>query len=632
MRTLQIHCADFSYSPLSRAVEQAEEVERGKEVRLGECLVALVTVESEDSRDLEAVASEAAQSIAEHAATVGAKLVVVYPYAHLSSSLAGPDLAKRALVEVEKKIAEAGVEVHRAPFGWYKSFAMSNKGHPLSELSRSFSGKPREVPAPKEKFHRFSIIDHEGKEHEITPDNWRDKRELWERKGRYSLLKQFVENELEGRAGSGRAPHHIEYMRRLELVDYAPESDIGHMKWYPNGTLIKDLIMDYALNKIALPWGAVKIQNPLIYRADIEAIRKLQGEFHERDYMIREEDKELVLRFASDPGAFPFVQRMGFTYKQMPVKVYEEAICFRKEQKGELTGLMRARNFWMTDQHALCVSEEQAKEEYERLTVMFAKLMDDTVAGEHWVLGFEMVEDFYERYKEFLRSMIKKVGVPAFFKLMKEMTHYYAFKNEFQSVFSDGINLQISTVQWDVKNGERFNLTYVDRDGSKKPVPIIIHASSFGSIERALASLLERAEWMKVNGTQPTLPLWLSPEQVRVMPVNPQAHLELALRIAREISSSGVRVGVDDRDMSLSRRVMEAKTRWIPYIVVVGDKEAATETVPVTIREGTKIGEDKTERMTVKELARSVRAKVDGFPFRPSYLPMQLSLRPIFAG
>ena len=630
MRTLQIHCSRFHYTPLTKATEAAEPAEQGEEREFEECLVVFVTVEGEDSRDVEGVTSEAAGSIAEHASSVGAKAVLVYPYAHLSNALSGPDAAKGTLQRLAEKVSELGLEVHRAPFGWYKSFRMENKGHPLAELSRTFTGKPRQVPEPKEKFHRFIVVDGEGREHEINADDWKERKELWERGGRYELLRVFVRNELEGKPGSGRAPQHVEYMKKLALVDYTPESDVGHMKWYPNGAIIKDLILDYALCKVALPWGAVKVQNPLVYRADIDAIRKLQGEFHERDYMIREEDKELVLRFASDPGAFPFVQKVTFTYKQMPLKVYEEAICFRKEQKGELTGLMRVRNFWMTDQHAFCASEDQAEEEYEKLTLTFGRLMDETVAGDHWVLGFEIVEEFYERYREFFCSVIGKLGVPAFFKLMKEMTHYYAFKNEFQSIFSDGSNLQIATVQWDVKNGERFNITYVDKDGAKKPVPIIIHASSFGSIERAVASLLERAEWMKVEGLQPMLPLWLSPEQVRVIPVNPETNLELAMRVAEEVSSGQVRVGVDERDMSLSKRVMEAKTHWIPYIVVVGDREVGAERIPVTIREGSKLGQDRTERMTVEELVAHVRGKVEGFPFRPSYMPVRLSMRPIF--
>jgi len=632
MRTLQIHCSSFEYEPLSKAMEEAEEIKRKEKKVFGECLVCYITVEKDDSRDPETISSEAANSIGEHARTVKANVIVIYPYAHLSSSLANADLAKRLLQELVSKLSEKGFEAHRAPFGWYKSFNLVNKGHPLAELSRTYTGKIQETPEPKEKFHRFYVMDEDGREYEITTEDWRSRSEIWGKGDRYKLLRTFVRNELEGRPPSGEVPRHIEYMRRLELLDYAPESDVGNMKWYPNGVLIKDLIMDYALQKIALPWGAVKMQNPLIYRMDIESIRKLQGEFHERDYILEEAGKEFVLRFASDPGVFPFVQKTMMTYRQMPFKVYEEAICFRKEQRGELTGLMRARNFWMTDQHAFCSSEGQALDEFRKLSILFARLMQETVAGDHWVLGFEIVEDFYEKYRKFFSSLISEIKVPAFFKLMKEMTHYYAFKNEGQCVFSDGNNIQVSTVQWDVKNGERFGITFVDKDGMKKNIPFIIHASSFGSIERSIASLLENAEWMKVEGMQPMLPIWLSPEQVRIIPLNPQTHLSRAIDVAKELESNQIRVGVDDRDMSLSKRVMEAKRNWIPYIIVVGETEMKSNDLPVTVRLDSKLDEDRRKKMKVEQLIEEIRRETEGMPLRRSYLPRLLSMRPTFVG
>ena len=634
MRSLQIHCSKFEYEPLSRAVEGAEEIEVKGRRSFGDCLVSFITVEGGDLRDPGGIGSEAADSIGEHARMVKTNTIVVYPYAHLSSSLATAEPAKKVLEEVASKLAAQGFEVHRAPFGWYKAFNLVNRGHPLAELSRTFVGKegPLVQPEGKDKFIKFYIIDAEGREHEITPDNWKSKTEIWDKGGVYKLLWTFVRNELEGRPPSGESPKHIEYMRRLELLDYAPESDVGHMKWYPGGVLIKDLITDYALKKIALPWGAVKIQNPIIYRTDVESIKKLQGEFHERDYILEEEGKEFVLRFASDPGAFPFVQRTMLTYRQMPFRVYEEAICFRKEQRGELTGLIRVRNFWMTDQHAFCTSEEQALEEYRKLSVLFARLMRDTVAGEHWVLGFEIVEDFYEKYRGFFSELMHEINVPAFFKLMKEMTHYYAFKNEGQCIFSDGNNVQVSTVQWDVKNGERFGIGYVDKEGRRRSVPFIIHASSFGSIERSMASLLENAEWMKVEGKQPMLPVWLSPEQVRIIPLNPGIQLAKSVEIAQQLEENEIRVGVDDRDMSLSKRVMEAKRHWIPYLVVIGETEMKSDELPVTVRKDAKLDEDLRKKMTVRQLMDEIKRETEGMPFRRSYLPTLLSMRPIFVG
>ncbi len=627
MRALIWHVDEFSYWPVG-VESEAHDAEAGGPREFRDSLVALVAVESGDGpAEAEGMASE----IAEVAGQVGCRKVVIYPYAHLSSQLAAPDVAQGVLSKLEASLSSMGLEVHRAPFGWTKGFQVRIKGHPLAEQLKVVSPGRRRAAArgPKEKFHRFIIIDEDGSEYEVTKDNWRSAPPLAKDDVRHRMLAEFIRNELEGRPSKGSPPKHIHYMRKLELVDYAPESDVGHMKWYPNGVLVRDLILDYAYFKVAREWGAMKIQNPLLYRTDVESIRMLQGEFHERDYSV---DEGLVLRFASDPGAFPFVQKVKFTYRQMPLKVYEEAQCFRKEQKGELTGLMRVRAFLMTDHHAFLADEEQAKAEYRRLSLLFKRLMDDIISGGHWVLGFEFVEDYYEKFRDYIRSLVSEMGVPAFVKIMKEMTHYYAFKSEYQAIFPDGNNVQISTVQWDVKNGERFNIRYVAEDGRERPVPIILHASSFGSIERTLASLLERAAWEEAEGRNPTLPFWLSPEQVRIVPVRVADHMQQALRLAEELERRGFRVGIDDRDLTLAKRVRDAKSSWIPYLVVVGDEEVKGGYYSVTPREGYPIGKEPTLRMTLEELVAELERRRGDMPTRPLYVPRELSMRPIFTG
>ncbi|MDW8033998.1 MAG: threonine--tRNA ligase [Nitrososphaerota archaeon] len=626
MRILLIHCERFEYIVRDKAVEEAEELDESNRAgRFENVLVVFTSVEKEDVKDPEGVVGQAGKEILEVYRSVKAKCILLYPYAHLSSELAGAIDAMSILKKLHAILLQEGVEVHRAAFGWYKGFTLVNFGHALAELSRSIRpGIVEKHVEKKDKFHRFIIMDEDGVEYEVDKANWRDCEAFSKSGTRISLLKTFVRNELEGKAGGGKEPSHIVNMRKLELVDYCPESDAGNMKWYPNGMLVKDLIMDYAFKKVALPWGAMKMQNPLLYRTDVEAIRQLQGEFHERDYRVED---NLVLRFASDPGAFPFVQKTVFTYKNMPFKVYEEAICFRKEQKGELTGLMRVRNFWMTDMHAFCMNDEQACEEYFNLSLMFGRLMDNIIAGGNWILGFEVVEEYYERYKELFRRIVKALRVPAFFKLMREMTHYYAFKNEFQAIFPNGENLQISTVQWDVKNGERFNICYYDRDGARKPVPIIIHASSFGSVERAVAAILENAAGRISQGKPPMLPVWLSPEQVRIIPVNIQRHMEGCVRIAERLEKEGARVGIDDRELTVSKRVAEAKAHWIPFIIVFGDRELETNILRVVVREESTLEKDHIEEMSLEGFAAYFRNRVEGMPTRPLYVSRELGKR-----
>lgn len=629
MRILLIHCKEFEYSARDKEAERAEELDEVNGAgKFENVLVAFTTVERDDAKNPEGVAEQAGQEILDVLQKVKAVSILVYPYSHLSSSLAEASDAIGILRKIHGKLLEKGVEAHRAPFGWSKSFTLVNIGHPLAELSRTIVPQPVEKPVEKkEKFHRFIVMDEDGVEYEVSREDWRSCEAFNKPGGRMVMLKRFVENELEERRGEGVEPSHIVNMRKLELVDYCPESDAGNMKWYPNGILLKDLIMDYAFKNIALPWGAMKTQNPLLYRTDVEAIRQLQGEFHERDYRVED---GLVLRFASDPGAFPFIQKTVFTYRNMPVKVYEEAICFRREQKGELTGLMRVRNFWMTDMHAFCRGEEQASEEYLRLSVLFGGLMDNVIAGGSWILGFEVVEEYYEKYRWLFKKIVATLRVPAFFKLMREMTHYYAFKNEFQAIFPNGENLQISTVQWDVKNGERFNICYYDADGVKKPVGVIIHASSFGSVERAVAAMLENAAGRVSEGRPPMLPVWLSPEQVRIIPVDVEKHLDQSIRVAERLEKEGARVGVDDRGLTVSKRVAEAKTHWIPFIIVYGDREEQSGTLRIVVREESTLERERVEEMSLEEFAAYFRRRVEGMPTRPLYVPRELSRRIVF--
>lgn len=629
MKLLLLHVDRFEYRVLTPASTMRDDVSENSRVfSIGEALTVFITVESRDEFNVDGIVEEAAEAIRDVASKLSVDSIVLYPYAHLSSDLASPARAIEILDKLRDSLSSIGFRVYRAPFGWYKSFSLTVKGHPLSELSREITGRGYiEVEAKaekKEKFHRFLVVDIDGSVYELNPSNWRSCPLFGRSDRRYKLLKIFVRNELEGSPGRGR-PRHVEYMRRLELVDYCPESDAGHFKLYPNGVLIFDLLKDYAFFNVALPWGATKIQNPLLYRESVKAIRDLMGEFHERDYRIPIENEVFLLRFASDPGAFPYVQKLQLTYRHMPFKIYEEVPCFRREQRGELVGLRRLRYFTMTDQHCFCRDEEEALREFENLTLMFKDLLDRVIAGGNWVLGWECVEEFFEKYKDWFISLCVKVGVPSFFKLMPYMTHYYAFKNEFQVIGSDEANVQLSTVQFDVKNGERFGIVYRDSDGSAKPC-IILHASSLGSLERALYALIESALLRTEDGRLPMLPIWLSPEQVRLIPVS-QKHIDFCLGLASKLESSSIRVGVDDRDLTVSRRVMEAKASWIPYIIVVGDRELETGLLPVVVREESRIDKDCVIDMKVDDLIARIRSECKGMPYRPLYIPREVSRR-----
>lgn len=634
MRTLGIHSKGFRFESRDKAIDGAEVISPEQhEFRLDrECLVVFMSVEKGDAESPESVAHQLAADTLKRAEQLDVRTVVLYPYVHLTEEPSTPRIALKVLGETESILKEA-LEVVRAPFGWYKAFDLSCLGHPLSEWSGRYSPAPLEEAAQvKEKserkpseFVRWVVVDMDGNTSDVTPEDFAQNPLFKRKEPQYALLKQFVSNELGRKADTQGTPKHIEYMRRHELVDYCDASEKGHYKWYPNGLLVQKLILDYAA-QIAHEWGAFEMKNPIVIRGDHNLVGQLMGEFHERDYVVDGGRGVCYLRYASDPLAFPFMQNARFTYKQTPLKVYEEASCFRNEQEGEVSGLKRVRNFMMTDMHAACSDVDEAKREFEWLCLRFAELMNDVIAEGRWVLGWEGTVGFFEENREWLVGIGKRLGVPAFFKLMPQMSHYYAIKNEYQVITEDRSNVQVSTVQWDVKDGERFNIGYIDEHGQKVPCPVILHASSFGSIERTLCGILEKIAVDAAQGIPPMLPLWLAPTQARVIPVS-EEFLPFAEGVCQELSRSSIRADVDDRNETVGKKIRHGEQEWIPYLLVVGEKEKSSARLNVRVRGG----EDMSD-VFPHELVDAVRSRTEGMPFRPLSLPRLVSRRPTFFG
>ena len=632
MRTLGIHAKRFGFESKEKAMAGAESLKQerhGMEIDR-ECLVLFVSVEKDDGEGPLSIAAKLAADTVTRAEKLGVGTVVLYPYVHLTENPSRPRVALQVLDEIERRLIEK-LEVVRAPFGWYKAFDISCLGHPLSEWSGRYA--PGEGPIEEEKkeerkpseFVRFVAVGLEGEEYEVTPEDFRSCPLFRKKEPVYGMLRQFVSNELGRGVETRRPPKHIEYMQRHELVDYCDASEKGHYKWYPKGVLIQRLILDYAA-QLAHDWGAFEMKNPIVIRGDHNVVGELMGEFHERDYQVDGSRGVCYLRYASDPLGFPFMQDVRFTYKQSPLKVYEEATCFRNEQEGEVSGLKRVRNFLMTDMHAACVSVEEAQREFETLCFRFAELMNDIIARGNWILGWEGTVDFFEENREWLVGLGKRMGVPAFFKLMPQMSHYYAMKNEFQSITEDKSNVQVSTVQWDVKDGERFNIGYVDEEGQKHPCPVIIHASSFGSIERTLCSILENIALDEKRGVAPMFPLWLSPTQARVVPVTDE-YVKFAMEVCEAISRKGIRADVDDRGETVGKKIRNGEKEWVPYLLVVGEKEKESGILSVRSRE-----DRSQEEMDLESFVQMVKEKTEGMPFRPLSLPRRVSQRPVFYG
>src|SRR5438093_1716128 len=306
--------------------------------------------------------------------------------------------------------------------------------------------------------------------------------------------------------------------------------------------------------------------------------------FPARQYSINSEGKQLFLRFAACFGQFLMAKDFQMSYKNLPVKLYElTRYSFRREQSGELVGLRRLRAFTMPDCHAFCKDMTQAKEEFRKRFDLSTEVINGLGLDESdYEMAIRFTEDFYNENKPLIEELVKKIGKPVLVEMWKERFFYFVLKWEFNYVDGLGKASALSTDQIDVENGERYNIEFID-ENNKPQNPIILHNSPSGAIERVIYALLEKAAKDQKEGRKPILPLWLSPTQVRVIPVKPE-FLEYCEKLADKISENDVRVDVDDRNETIGKSIRDAETEWISYILLFEEKEVSEKTLRIRDR------------------------------------------------
>ncbi len=618
MRMLLIHADYIKYEAKSKT-RIAEEI--GDELKTQgaeNCLVAFIAVESADEKNKDFVVEKAKEEILDVYNRVKADCIFIYPYAHLSSDLAKPSFAVEVLRELEDKLKEYNVK--RAPFGWYKAFELKCKGHPLSELSRVIV--PEEAKKEKEIVSTALKAEEKMKSYWyiLTPEGKLIDADEFDFSG-YENLKKLYEYEKKKVRTAREQPAHIRIMLDHELVDYEPASDPGNLRWYPKGVIIKRLLESHVSNILA-EYGAMEVETPIMYAFDHEKLSKYLHRFPARQYTLKSGDKEYFLRFAACFGQYLIMHDMQISYRHLPLRLYELThYSFRREQKGELSGLKRLRTFTMPDMHTLCRDMDQAKEEFKNQYMLAMKYMKDLELDYEVVIRF--IKSFYEENEDFAKELARLVNKPILIEMWDERFFYFVMKFEFNVIDSIGKAAALSTVQIDVENAERFGITFVDEDGKEKH-PILLHASISGGIDRNLYALLEQA-WIKAKkeNKKPMLPIWLSPIQVRIIPVS-SAYLEFCEKLLKELSNFA-RVDLDDTDDTLQKKIRKAEKEWIPFIVVVGEKEVKSDKLSVRVR-----SENVVKEMTKDELIEIIKKECKGKPFRKLTLPKKLSKRPKF--
>ncbi len=609
MKLLLLHCDSFEYEVRQEAVKNPEPVGDNRVGKFDNVLVAFCTIEKEDESNPHEVERKAAESIAEVARSVKVNRVLIYPYAHLSSSLAAPSVAIPVLQQSTEILKEMGFEVHRSPFGYYKSFSLHCLGHPLSELSRTI--RPEEAkaePVPVKTYYKVMALDGELYE----PDEYAFKQGEDE-------FRVLVEKEALKKGLPGGEPRYLEYCKKFG-IEWEDFSDQGHMRYGPEGVMIFDLISEYswsAVNSIGLPILQVKGTN--MFDLSVPAVKEHADLFGSRLYRLELENKSFVLRYAACHQQFAAVRNWSISYRHLPFGTFEVADAYRLEQSGELLLSFRLRKLHMPDCHVYCKDIDQAKSVTLRL---HDKIYEEIgKLGRDYVSVYNITRSFLEAHKDYVMKLVRREGKPALLNFVPEGIYYWVLNIEYHIIDELERPREIATFQIDMGNAKRFDIHYADEKGGKE-FPPIIHTAIIGSVERYLFTVLDECARMEKNGGKPSLPLWLSPTQVRLIPVRPE-FLAHADKLAGELAAANVRADIDDRDESLDKRVREAELNWIPYVAVVGKREVEENVVAIRRRKDGKLYNTK-----LSDLESEIADSIAGYPAMRLKLPAKVSQRP----
>ncbi|HJX24048.1 MAG TPA: threonine--tRNA ligase [Candidatus Bathyarchaeia archaeon] len=614
MRILLIHADHFEYVVKGKAIKEPEELtEEKKSGSADEALVVFCTVEKTDEKDISSTVNSTADSIEDVAKQVKPSKVVLYPYAHLSPSLAAPKAAIALMEGLEIELKGRGYDVLRSPFGWYKSFDIKCKGHPLSELSRSITIEgAAKAAAQKPMPTLYKVLGMDGNTYDP---------ETYQYKAEEDDFRKLVEKEALKKELRGGIPKYLEYCKKFG-IEWESLSDVGHMRYEPDGTLIFDLIGEYSwklANSLGVP--VFQLRGTNMFDMAVPAVKQHAELFGDRLYQIEVEGRTLVMRYAACHQQFAIIKDWTISHKNLPFGAFELADSYRLEQSGELLLCFRVRKLHMPDLHVFCKDLEDAKDFSLKV---HGKIYEEIIKLDRdYVSIYNTTKSYFEKNTEYFMKLVEVEKKPVLLNFVEEGKFYWVINIEYCIVDELKRPREIATFQIDVGNAQRFNITYTDESGAKK-YPAIIHTALIGTVERFIFTVLDTVARQERLGGVPSLPFWLSPTQIRVIPVS-KDYLDLASSLMMKVDEAGIRVDLDDRDASVSKKVREAEVAWVPYVVVMGEKEK--ESGRLTVRERSS---GKQRQMDLGELLLEARERLRGYPMKSTTLPKLLSQRPVY--
>jgi len=543
MKILTLHVDYIKFKALKKALKSIADLSEKdkKEQEVKEALVVMVAVEKSDSNAKASVAA-LTKEVKDIASQVKAKNIVLYPYAHLSSNLASPDTAVKALQEAEAALKKEGFKVVRAPFGYYKSFELKVKGHPLSELSREIVLQGNEAKEAEEKYDPKQLL-----------------REISKAKLDTSKLKEN-DHRIIGRQ-----------MDLFSFNDVAP----GMVFFHNNGLIVYNELVKF-WRELHKKYNYEEISTPQVLDKRLWQISGHWEKYKDNIFLTKYENRDFAVKPMNCPGGLLVFKTNSKSYKDLPLRVAELGTVHRQELSGVLAGLFRVIKFTQDDAHVFCRNEKQL--ESELIEVM--KLVDEIYSKFGFKYAVELstrpekrigTDAMWDKAEKALENVLKKQKMK--YKINKGDGAFYGPKIDFHLKDSLGRTWQCGTIQVDFAMPERFAIEYTDKNNKKKR-PIMIHRAIYGSLERFIGILIEH-----FNGR---FPAWLAPIQVRVLNFtdrNKKSAEKVVDKLKKAIPE--LRIDYDFSQSTMGSKVKNAEIMRVPYILTIGDKEEKAGTVAV---------------------------------------------------
>jgi threonyl-tRNA synthetase len=381
------------------------------------------------------------------------------------------------------------------------------------------------------------------------------------------------------------------------MSEYGP----GFPFWLDKGMILRNILENFWYEEHTKE-GYQFIKTPIMLSQELWEVSGHWFNYKENMYISDVDDRQFAIKPMNCPGGMLVYKNDLHSYKDLPLRVGELGLVHRHEASGALNGLFRVRTFTQDDAH-LYMTPDQVEGEIVRLIAFFDRIyklfnlsytIELSTRPEEKYIGSIEVWDESERI---LESACKKSGHTV--KVNPGDGAFYGPKLDFHLQDSLGRAWQCGTIQLDMNLPERFDLTYVDSDGSKKR-PIMLHRVIFGSVERFIGILIEHYAG--------AFPLWMSPDQIRILPVNAEFHHDYALQLKEKLVEAGFRVEVDERNEKLGYRLREAQMKKVPVQLVIGDGEVENGSVNVR-RYGSQVSESLSVQDLIVSLVKEVKEK-----------------------